>query len=255
LSPYVSYPTQAGAETSNLAIGDLNRDGVTDVIATNPMTHSISVFLGRSDGTLGTANTIPLTVPDYGPAQPYSVAIGDFDGDGINDVAIADDQSSKVIIELGNGDGTFRAGTFPAINGVLDFIVIARDMNGDGKLDLVVANRHSDDVSVLIGHGDGTFADGVAWSTGVGTGPYTVAVADFNLDGALDIVTSNFMTGNASVLLGNGDGTFQAPIDAGPTGQFSYGVAVGDFNGDGKPDFATTNAVSNNVAVKLNTAH
>ena len=85
-------------------------------------------------------------------------------------------------------------------------------------------------------------------------------MADFNLDGVPDVVTANFMTGNASVLLGIGNGRFEAPIDTGPTadpagGKISYGVAVGDFNGDGKPDLATTNPGDNDISVKLSTSH
>ncbi|HEX5062640.1 MAG TPA: VCBS repeat-containing protein, partial [Kofleriaceae bacterium] len=250
LTAGASYPTVPGAETSNLAVGDLNGDSITDVIATNPQMHSVSVFLGRGDGTLQPAVDLGL----MGMAEPYSVAIGDFDGDGNNDAAIADNVTLTVYIELGNGDGTFTpAPARPQVDGQASFILLARDMDLDGKLDVVVANRNSEDVSVLLGHGDGTFADAVVSPAGPG-GPYSLAVTDFNLDAVPDVVTANFMTGNASVLLGIGNGHFEAPIDAGGTGDFSYGVATGDFNSDGKPDFATANALSNDVAVKMSTA-
>jgi hypothetical protein len=251
-----SYPAAQGGETSNLAVGDLNGDGVPDVIATNPMASSMSVFLGRSNGMLAPAIQVPLVAINWPePTMPYSVAIADFDGDGFGDAAVADNSSGRVLVELGNGDGTFRTGSQPMIEGGYSYIIITHDMNGDGKLDLVVADRNGDAVCVLLGRGAGMFADGVCSTTGSGTGPYSVAVADFNLDGIPDVVTGNFMTGNASVLLGMGNGRFAAPIDAGPTGDSCYGVAVGDFNHDGKPDFATANASSNTVTVKLNTSH
>ena len=126
-------------------------------------------------------------------------------------------------------------------------------MDLDGKLDLVCANRGSDDVSVLLGRGDGAFRKFIVSSTGRDTGPYSVAVADFNLDGVPDIVTANFRTSTGSILL-IGNGSFDAPLDAGPTGQISYGVAAADFNRDGKPDFATANANANNITVKLSTS-
>jgi hypothetical protein len=256
LGASANYPTVAGAETSNLAVGDLNGDGVPDVIATNPMGSSISVFLGHRDGTLAPATNVGLAIPGWAdPSTPESVAIGDFNGDGIADAAVADNDSAKVFVLLGNGDGTFRATSYPHIGDGYDYIVIAADMTLDDKLDLVIADRNGDSVCVLVNHGDGTFADGVCSTTGAGTGPYSVAVADFNLDGVPDVVTANFMTSNASVLLGIGDGKFDPPIDAGPTGTASYGVAVGDFNHDGKPDFATCNAAANTVSVKLSTAH
>jgi hypothetical protein len=118
----------------------------------------------------------------------------------------------------------------------------------------VCANRESFDVSVFLGLGNGMFADEVRAPTGLNTGPYSVTVADFNLDGVPDLVTANFMSGTASVLIGNGDGTYEPPINAGPTGTFSYGIAAGDFNGDGKPDLATANAVSNDMTVKISTS-
>jgi FG-GAP-like repeat/FG-GAP repeat len=251
-----NYPAAAGGETSNLAVGDLNGDGVPDVIATNQMGSSISVFLGRPNGTLGATTNLPVGVPNWGsPSMPYSVAIADFDGDGKADAAVADNASGRIIVLLGNGDGTFRPTEYPHINGAYQYNVIAHDMTLDGKPDLVVADRNGDEVCVLRNKGDGTFADGVCSPTGMNSGPYSVAVADFNLDGVPDVVTANFMTGNATVLLGIGNGKFDAAIDAGAMGQAPYGVAVGDFNKDGKPDFATANAAGNTVAVKLSTAH
>jgi hypothetical protein len=248
-----SYPTVAGAETSNLAVGDLNHDGHLDVIATNPQTASVSVFMGNLDGALAPATNIAFTLPDTTDLpEPYSVVISDFDGDGRNDAAIADNRSGTVFIQLGNGDGTFHAGSRPHINAAGGYRMIGYDLDVDGHLDLVTISSDNE-VSVLLGNGDGTFRDGVTSPTGPGTGPYTVAVADFNLDGVPDVITANYMTSNASLLLGIGDGTFEAPIDAGMMGMCPYGIAAGDFNGDGKPDFATANACSNDVTVRMNT--
>lgn len=251
LTAGASYPTVAGAETSNLAVGDLDGDAILDVIATNPSASSVSVFVGRPDGTLAPATDVVL---DAGLAAPYSVAIGDFDGDDVADAAVADIRSPRVLILLGNGDGTFRSGLPQPIGGDAPFTMIARDMNLDGILDLVVANRGSDNTSVLLGRGDGDFADPIVSSTGAGTGPYSLATADFNLDGIPDVVTANYKSSTASVLLGLGDGRLDAPIGAGATGQYTYGVAAGDFDGDGKPDFATANALSNDITVKTSTA-
>lgn len=244
-----SSPTVAGAETSNLAVGDLNGDGHLDVIATNPAAGSVSVFLGRGDGTVDPAVTLPVA---NGLSSPFSVAVGDFDGDGRLDMAIADNRNQSLVLRLGNGDGTFGPEIVLREGGSSPFICIASDVNVDGKLDLVCANRSSSDVSVLLGRGDGTFQDPVVSSTGPGTGPYAVAVADFNLDGVPDLVTPGFQTGTASVLLGIGDGSFEPPIDAGTVGTTSYGVATGDFDGDGRPDFAICNAISGDMAVRLN---
>ncbi|MDX2086944.1 MAG: VCBS repeat-containing protein [Kofleriaceae bacterium] len=247
-----SYPTVPGGETSNVAAGDIDGDAIADVIATNPQRASASVFLGQANGTLIVAQTIVLGTP--GSAEPYSVAIGDFDRDGRNDAAIADDRLGRVRVYLGNGDGTFTVGTTPAIGGVRSHILLAHDMDRDGNLDVVVANRNSDDVSVLRGNGNGTFRTAIVTSTGFNTGPYSLAIADFNLDGNPDVATANFMTSSMSVLVGRGDGTFSAVVSGGVIGGTSYGIAAGDFDGDGKPDLAIANATSNNIAIVRNTS-
>ncbi|HEU4728300.1 MAG TPA: VCBS repeat-containing protein [Kofleriaceae bacterium] len=254
LAPAGNFATTVDhAETSNLAVGDLNHDGNLDVIATNQSGNSISLYLGLPDGTLGPATTIP--VGTSGASVPFSAAIGDFNHDGNDDVAIADDLSAALIVRLGNGDGTFQPEVPYALRGVRDFVVITADMNLDGNVDLVCANRGSNNVSVLLGRGDGTFRKAILSSTGRDSGPYSIATADFNRDGVPDVITANFMSGNATVLLGVGDGSLEEAIDAGPTGSFSYGVAVGDLNGDGNLDFATANAGAQNMTVKMSTAH
>jgi len=137
------------------------------------------------------------------------------------------------------------------------------DLNGDKKLDLALAyadydSNKSSFVRILLGRGDGTFSEGV--SAPAGTNPLYVAIADFNGDGIPDLVVANApcATGcdghsSISVLLGNGNGTFQAPARFPVHGEDALQLAVADFNGDGKPDVATVNADSQNVSVLLNT--
>jgi hypothetical protein len=132
--------------------------------------------------------------------------------------------------------------------------VAVGDFNNDGVPDLVTGDFAAPNVHVLLGNGDGTFqapltipdgADGTTY----GLGPFSVAVADFNGDGNADIAVGNLTTSSSSVsiLLGNGDGTFQAPLVYNVP-YFPYGIAVGDFNGDGHPDLVTsTSAYSVNV--------
>ena len=197
----------------------------------------------------GTAHAISFhTVPTYGAGTgPQSVAIGDFNGDGNPDLAVANNSSNNVSVLLGNGDGTFRtrvdyaAGTGPQS-------IVTGDFNGDGKLDLAIANNGANNVSVLLGYGDGTFRTAVNYT--VGTAPSSVAVGDFNGDGKIDLAVANRSTNNISVLLGNGDGTFRTAVNyAAATSPAS--VTTGDFNGDGKADLAVANTGSNNISVFL----
>jgi hypothetical protein len=262
LADAVSYPTVAGAETSNLAVGKLNgklNDDLNldlDVVATNPQKASISVFLGAPDGTF--ANAITTTVGIVGASGPYSAAIADFDGDGFNDVAVGDIVNGPINVLLGKGDGTFQSPVPYAAGGAGPYIILTYDLNLDGVPDLVTADRGSREISVLIGRGDGTFRKAIRSSTSAevpfDSGPYSLAIADFNRDGVPDVATANYGIATVSILLGIGDGSFEAPIDAGQMGDNSYGVAAGDFDGDGKPDVATANANSDDVTVRLSTS-
>ncbi len=178
------------------------------------------------------------------------MAIGDVNGDGKPDMAVANSVSStenySVSVLLGNGDGTFGS----AVNfatGSYPVSVAIGDVNGDGKPDLVVANNFGNSVSVLLGVGNGTF--GAAATFAVGSSPRSVAIRDVNGDGKPDLVVANF-GGNVSVLLGTGTGSFGAATNF-ATGTQSESVAIGDVNGDGKPDLVVANAGSGNVSVLL----
>jgi hypothetical protein len=106
-----------------------------------------------------------------------------------------------------------------------------------------------------------TFHRAIASSTGPGTAPFSVAVADVNLDGVPDLITADSLSDGVAILLGIGNGHFEPaiemkltrPVDATYLATSPFGVAAGDFNGDGKPDLATANGGSYDVAVKWNT--
>ncbi len=145
---------------------------------------------------------------------------------------------------LGNGDGTFQAAVDYGTAGRSSSIAVG-DFNGDGKPDLVVTNGLNSTVSVFLNSGTGTFPTRQDFATGFG--PTSVAVGDFNGDGKLDLATTGCgssttcddltVPGYVSILLGNGDGTFQAPVNY-PVGIDPVALAVGDLNGDGLLDLA-----------------
>jgi hypothetical protein len=238
-----------------LAVGDFNGDGKLDVATTTTPLSSVSIVLRRGDGTFG-----PYTEYVTG-SSPFSVAVGDFNGDGIADLVTANEQGNSVSVLLGNGNGTFQPHQDYPVGGA-PFWVAVGDFNGDGKLDLVTANN-TNSVSVLLGNGDGTFQPAVSYPAQIG--PESVAVGDFNGDGKLDLAVANSCgsdpkcqsPGSVSILLGNGDGTFQLPTNY-STGYRSDSIVVGDFNGDGKLDLAvadqcglTMKCVNSTVSVLL----
>jgi Calx-beta domain/FG-GAP-like repeat len=196
-----------------------------------------------------TCNPVDFKAPaDFGAGtNPRSVAIGDFNGDGNQDLAIANQDSSNVSILLGDGVGGFAAATnFPVANG--PFQVAVGDFNGDGKQDLVTANAPSNTVSILFGNGAGGF--GAAINIPVPNSPDSVAVGDFNGDGRQDLAVGHFTASNVSILLGDGAGGF-GPITDFPVSSNSLSVVVGDFNGDGQQDLATANPGTSDVSVLL----
>jgi hypothetical protein len=233
-----------GSRSQAIAAGDLNGDGRLDLVVGNLDSATVSVFLGNGDGSFRPHVDFPTGL------YPNSVVIGDFNGDDKLDIALANG-SGTVSILLGNGDGSFQPRVdYPA--GPASFSLAVGDFNGDGKLDLVVVNNNSNQsgtVSVLLGNGDGTFQPHVDYP--VGTGPYSVAVGDFDRDGKLDLVVANYpFDFTVSVLLGNGDGTFKPQVTY-ATGRQPDSVAVGDLNGDGKLDLAVSNFADGTVSVLL----
>jgi len=233
-----------GSLPCSVVIGDLNGDGKPDLVVANRSSNTVSVLLGNGDGVFG-AKT------DFGTGSwPLSVAIGDLNGDGEPDLAVATDSSNTVSVLLGNGNGTFGAKNEYGV-GDRPWSVAIGDLNGDGKPDLTVANAgygygyYPGTVSVLLGNGDGTF--GAKTDYGAGGEPRSVAIGDLNGDGKPDLAVANNSSGTetpfstASVLLGNGNGTFGAKTDY-EVGLGSTSVAIGDLNGDGKPDLAVSNA-------------
>jgi Bacterial Ig-like domain (group 3)/FG-GAP-like repeat len=179
--------------------------------------------------------------------QPRFVVTGDFNGDGIPDLAITEQSSNTVSVLLGNGNGTFQAQQQYPVGGSPQGMAVG-DFNGDGILDLAVVNDSDNTVSVLLGNGDGTFQNQLINNTGFF--PDIIATGDFNGDGILDFVVTNTASFTVSVWLGNGDGTFQPPPQY-AVGNSPAGIAVGDFNGDGIADLAVVNTSDNSVSVLL----
>jgi hypothetical protein len=185
-------------------------------------------------------------------ANPLGLAVADVNGDGKRDIITANNGSSMVGVLLGNGTGTFQAvTTTSAGSGSQPYSLVVADVNADGKPDVLTANYGTSSVGVLLGTGTGTFAPAVAYSTGSGSQPFDLAVADVNGDGKLDIISANTFTYEVGVLLGTGAGTFAAvvPYSTGPNSPTK--VAIGDVNADGKPDIVA--AVSGAVGVLLGT--
>ncbi len=227
-----------------IVAGDFNGDGRTDLAVANEDSNTVSVLLGNGDGTFQ-----PQVAYAVGTA-PYAIVAGDFTGDGRTDLAVANRADNTVSVLLGNGDGTFQPQVTYAV-GSNPGAIVAGDFSGNGDVDLAVANG-SGTVSVLLGNGNGTFQPQVTYA--VGSQPDSIVAGDFNGDGKLDLAvgySGDFVNPfGVSVLMGNGDGTFQPQVTY-AVGFFPYAIAAGDFTGSGRTDLAVANDGDGTVSVLL----
>jgi hypothetical protein len=214
-----------------------------DLAITHLNSGNVSIMIGDGKGNFSLASASPFSVG----TNPAGVAVGDFNGDGKSDLAVANADDGTVSILLGNGDGTFSANATIAV-GVRPVAVAIADFNGDGNMDIAVANYSSDTVSVLLGNGLGSFT---VSTLSAGRHPFAIAVGDFNQDGHPDLIVANRSGNLVSVMLGNGDGTFAAPanfaVDVSP-----QSLAIADFNGDSAPDVAALSTPIKAVTILLN---
>ena len=268
----------AGYKPDQLAEGVVNGDDSPDLLGVSPCGDKtcLVVFLGKKDGTFKEFQSYSLAF------APSAIATGDVNGDGKLDVLLVSDQCATpsygcaragvVEILIGNGDGTFQAArTFNA--GYNSESIVIADVNRDGKPDLIVgsvcltpAGCGNDptatlgSISVFLGNGDGTFQAARTFSSG-GYNTESIVVADVNGDGKSDLLVGNecltpvscnysifsefpYDLGGISVLLGNGDGTFQTAQNYSSGGYFPGPIAVGDINRDGKRDILVVNGYS-----------
>jgi len=220
-----------------VAAGDLNGDGLADIVGLDQASASISVWLAKADGTIGSATSYALT----GNTTEAAV-LADVNGDGKLDVVVATATWSgqeEIAVLTGKGDGTLNAAQSFAVTtpkGVLGTAtqihnLIAADLRGSGHPDIVAS-----DGLVLLNKGDGTFTMGsAAFSPVSGTSSFTpdLAAADFNKDGKLDLAVSNGLV--ISIYLGKGDGTFTPGNGYASTNDVGY-VTATDLDGDGNVD-------------------
>jgi uncharacterized protein (TIGR03437 family) len=225
------YPIGWG---DSLAIADMNGDGFPDIVSSG-----FTILFGDGHGGF------PKRA-DYWQEVTGNIILADFDGDGKPDIIVGTGTAGaltgpSIMVLFAGGNGAFRGPPISLVSGLPSnnsyaHNQVADDFDGDGNLDLLV--QLADRVNVLKGIGDGTFRQTFQYIPASGY-PTSIAAADFNQDGKLDIVVSiaDASTARTEVLLGNGDGTFQAPL-AVTSPCCVTALAVADINGDGKPDVA-----------------
>ncbi len=248
-----AYGWNANGYGYNVVTTDFNGDGFPDLAYSGARSANLSqagfeVMLGSSPGVLGA----PTFVSAINCGWPTNwVATGDVNGDGKADIVATVNYncgSSEVAVLIGLGTGKFKAPVYYPTGSTANPVdVFLEDLNGDGKPDMVISNSDGT-ISILLNKGTGTFGTASVITSVAALSPHlsSLAIADFNGDGKLDIAAASYYPGNYSsnvyILLGKGDGTFQAPVtvDAAPTYVYPDTLAAGDFNKDGKTDLLVT---------------
>lgn len=236
-----------GANPVFAVAGDFNGDRASDLAVASygdysvPSGSAISVLLGQvgQAGALQVAGRVALD------AAPRSLAVGDFNGDGILDLVAAHDLEDRISVFIGQGDGRFSVGALVPVR-PSPWALATGDFDGDGRLDLAVAHSAVNEVSVLLGRGDGTFGPGQ--TVDAGPLPVSLATGDIDSDGLLDVVVADGLGAEVRVLLGNGNGTLRA-AGGHAVGEEPQAVAVADFNGDGNLDVAVATYGSQEVSM------
>jgi hypothetical protein len=224
-----------GPEAPDLAVGDFNQDGTLDIAASPG--GKIEMFLGNGDGTF------TLGKPSPG-GSCGGFALADFNGDGKLDILCSgvnlSDTDFTLQVMFGNGDGTFQVPKTIVTNstsGLFATTYLVNDFNNDGSPD-VAYTTDAGQIAIILNNGDGTFQPPVYYAVGQ-PNLFSFALGDFNNDGNTDIIVAQFdVNQDFSILLGNGDGTFQEPQVLSTTIPYSNGITVADFNNDGLLDFA-----------------
>ena len=240
--------SSGGTDPRALVVADFNADGHPDLAVANYGSSTVGVLLNSGTGTFASAVTYST-----GGSNPRSLAVGDLNGDGKPDLVAANYTSGTIGVLLNKGTGTFATVVTYSTGGTYPRGVALADFNGDGHLDVIVTNNGSNTVGVLLNTGTGTFATATTFSTGSGSGPFGVAVGDFNGDGKSDVAVTDNSTNSVAVLLDTygpssvslttpGGFTFAVAAGTYGTGEFvsgtgSSGIFSGDdnaFNGDGR---------------------
>jgi len=256
--PSTSYA--AGAGPVALLAADFRNAGQLDLAVLNELDNTLTILVNQGNGTFAQASNSPIQLGPSrasAPAIAPAVASAVLTNSGFHDLLVSDPANNNVIVLLSTGDDSFKASAgSPITVGNAPSAIVTGDFNSDGNQDFAVTHFNDNTLAVFLGDGKGGFTQetGSPFSLpSAVAGPVAMTASDFNVDGKVDLAVVNQTTGDVSILLGNGDGTF-AEANGSPiaVGKLPVRIAAGDLNGDARPDLAVLNQSDNSVSVLLN---
>src|SRR6218665_258707 len=250
-SPAAGSPVATGTQPYYLEAADFNMDGNKDIIMVNAGSNNIVLLTGNGAGSFTLAPGFPITAN----VLPFHVSAGHFNADNFPDFAVASGQGNTVHVYLNNGAGAFTpAPGSPYATGSLPRTIAVGDLNNDGFSDMAIASFNSNNMHIYLGSATGLFTNAPGSPINVGSGPYQCVMADFNLNGSLDIAVANWGSSNVSVFYGNGTGSFtQATGSPMSVGNGPQPMCAADFNGNTVPDLAVGDWSGNKINILINT--
>jgi hypothetical protein len=250
------FPTGPGPSEAVLA--DLTGNGKLDIVVSHVGENLVSVLMNNGDGTFQAPRDYAIGPFVQGSPSTFAslpnfhrdLVVADFNGDHIPDIAAVNTDAGTISLLFGRGDGTFAPQLIIDAGVSRPFALAAGDLTNNGIEDLAVVSSGAVSAqpgAVLLGRGDGTFLPAISFTVPAAQQYPTneIRIADVNHDGKADLVVQAGPGSGSSVMLGNGNGTFQ-PATIIDTALSGTGLAVADLNGDGHLDVV---AVESNQSV------